>query len=535
MRKGSKWVTLGLVGWLTVNVLSLRAGEAFFLDDSRTLFLTGSFYTQLRLRTEENQRYQVNVGDWTMMQHRYFVDPQLRASVLPWLQNSPLGADVLEALRLDEATFFFNPRFEYEGVYDYGPDAYRDQTPVPQQKVNRFDLYEMYGVLGFFNGRFNLKVGRQNLSWGETTAFRLIDRINPLDARTGGSLIPLDERRLPLMMVRATLGLGDMPAWDVYNIALEAFIAPDKRIPQAAPGRTPFGVLGAPSPPGFPPTLTAELGRLAAMGRSRAGNQLDRPDVSLGDSRMGVRLLWTWRDASFTLAHMSTYADANSFSQALRLNREGRPYIKLGLPNMQITGMTVSRPLPAPFTYTVFRSEIAGFFGEPVFIEKENFSLHDPELRQGNGGGPLPKRDMIRGVIGLDHSQWIRALNPTQTFAISGQFFYTNILGSMQGLKIPRADLAGRFTDQDRESFLNTLSVSTNYSPNYFFNLAQLQPSLALQYDWEGATLIQPALLFLRDPWRFRIEYSWIGGQFTSIGFNKDKDNLAFRIDYLLY
>jgi hypothetical protein len=58
-------------------------------------------------------------------------------------------------------------------------------------------------------------------------------------------------------------------------------------------------------------------------------------------------------------------------------------------------------------------------------------------------------------------------------------------------------------------------------------------------YDWEGSWLTQPAITFIRDPFRFRVEYNWLEGRFvsnanTGIGTLKDKDNLAFRIDYLL-
>ena len=57
-------------------------------------------------------------------------------------------------------------------------------------------------------GRYSFGSGRQNLSWGETDVFRLIDQINPLDASFGGFLVALDERRIPLDMLRMVYGLG---------------------------------------------------------------------------------------------------------------------------------------------------------------------------------------------------------------------------------------------------------------------------------------------------------------------------------------
>ncbi len=145
-------------------------------------------------------------------------------------------------------------------------------------------------------------------------------------------------------MLRATMGLGDYSQWELYNTAIEMFIAPDKRLPAGAPGPTPFGVQGAPSPTGFPPTLVASL---AELGRGAcAGTSSNVRIVHFKDSRWGVRLMGTYHDISFSLAYMSTYPDAAT--PALRLNSEGDPVIKLKFPKVQIVGITATTPLPAP-------------------------------------------------------------------------------------------------------------------------------------------------------------------------------------------
>jgi hypothetical protein len=303
------------------------------------------------------------------------------------------------------------------------------------------------------------------------------------------------------------------------------FIAPDKRLPAGAPGPTPFGVQGAPSPRGFPPTLVASLAELG-KGAPR-GNQLERPDVNFKDSRWGVRLMGTYHDISLSLAYISTYPDGAT--PALRLNSQGDPIIKLKFPKVQIVGLTATSPLPAPLNYTVFRMEVAEFFDEPFFIEKQNFKL----------GVPIPKREVLRASIGLDHNQWLRALNPQNTFFISGQMFYSGIRGDVNGIQVPLQKKSGQYIDIDRNSFTNTLTVNTLYSAGAFFNIAQVQPQMVFLYDWEGSWLTQPAIIFIRDPFRFRVEYNWLEGRFvsnanTGIGTLKDKDNLAFRIDYLL-
>lgn len=486
--------------------------HARFLDEENTLYVGGVFYNQIRIRTTEPRGANTPVGDWTMMQHRYFLDPVARLDLLPWIGKIPGGATGLEFIGADSARFYVNYRFEYDGVYDYGPKAFRD-LPDALQNPTRSELYEAYGDISFLGGAVSLRGGRQNLSWGETDSFRLLDRINPLDNGFGGFLLPLDERRRPLTMVRLAVGLPDFG--EIQGVTVEGFVAPDKRLPASAPGPTPWGVLGASAPP--PPPLPPG----APPPPPPPQMQLERPDRSMADNRQGVRLSWTVRDVSFSLAHLSTYPD--SPTPLLRL-AGGAPVIKLKFPNMQVTGMTASAPIPG--TYAVFRSEVAGFFGEPFFIPAENFSP-PPNLKR------LPKRDVIRGVVGLDHNQWIRALNPFSTFFFTGQFFYTNIRGSVEGLSVPLRATPTRFIKVDRETFLNTLTTNTTYAANNFFGLFQLQPQITFFYNWEGAFLVQPLLTFIRDPFRFRVEYNWLDGRFVDIGTLQDKDNLAFRVDYL--
>jgi hypothetical protein len=81
---------------------------------------------------------------------------------------------------------------------------------------------------------------------------------------------------------------------------------------------------------------------------------------------------------------------------------------------------------------------------------------------------------------------------------------------------------------------LTTFAVNSTFSASYLKNIAQLVPIFVFFYDWEGSWLAQPTLQFIRDPWRFQIQYSNVGGVPRGIGALKDMDNMAIRIDYLL-
>ena len=142
-------------------------------------------------------------------------------------------------------------------------------------------------------GPVKLRIGRQDLSWGESDGFRLLDMIEPLDNRFGFPLVEdLDDRRIPLWMVRPTLSIGTVG--QVRNLTIDGYWVPatiDNEISPVSPFGNPFGV-GA--PPG--------------------ASEIIRPNKNLGNSRGGGRLIGTLGDVTFSLGHYVTYNDIPSIS-----------------------------------------------------------------------------------------------------------------------------------------------------------------------------------------------------------------------------
>src|SRR5262249_23298447 len=93
-----------------------------------------------------------------------------------------------------------------------------------EKKIFQISLFEWY--FNITKGPLFIRIGRQNLSWGETDVFRLLDQINPLDNLFGGSLVSLDERRIPLNMLRAQWSFGSVGPVD--DLTLEGFVSPDR-------------------------------------------------------------------------------------------------------------------------------------------------------------------------------------------------------------------------------------------------------------------------------------------------------------------
>jgi hypothetical protein len=199
----------------------------------------------------------------------------------------------------------------------------------------------------------------------------------------------------------------------------------------------------------------------------------------------------------------------------------------------------------------------------------------------GSRAGATNVRDAYAWVIGLDHNQWIRFLNPTNSVTFSGQFFWNRILGGDKRFKPGVA--AGLSNDVDaipvrprtsgpnpsnpgrlggpgnraqnclrrtpdggtttvapcdfrgllglgKESQVFTLAVSTPYMGG------NLTPSLAFIYDFSGSWLIQPGVNWtFWEPFRMQVRYNFIDGKYTGVGFFKTRDSIWLELQYLLY
>src|SRR5262249_39750097 len=121
-------------------------------------------------------------------------------------------------------------------------------------------------------GNLFWRVGRQNLSWGETDAFKVLDHINPIDSSFGGVLISLDERRVPLDMLVSNYYVGDFGP--ITETHLEGYVALDNNVGYypGTPAGSPWALpsLGAPSNS----TQTFVLRPATTFAKARGGGQL---------------------------------------------------------------------------------------------------------------------------------------------------------------------------------------------------------------------------------------------------------------------
>jgi len=513
--------TLKIAGFCCALVLFGLAGKAgaVYLDGDRTLSLTGKAQSRVSIRLQDSDGFTAppNISVGNMVQWRNIFYLEINHD-LEKLQEQLDILKPLEWLKL-RSKYHIVARFMYDAVYDVGPQAFQDVKDQDKENITSFshqyDLWECY--LDLSRGPAFFRFGKQNLAWGETDVFRLLDQINPLDNTFGGIFEDLDDRRIPLWMLRGSYNLGNVGP--VLSLTLEGFWVPgnwDVRVSPLAPYGTPY------SPP-FP-LLPAPL-QLRTI----------YPAKTMSNSRWGVRLMGMLWGMNVSVAHYKTFMDLPTPLFVVEPDPPplGTVFQEIHFDDIQITGGSLN--YWESRTDTVIRAELAWFWNEAVFIPDINTPLLPlpipiPGIPGIPQNGQIPEKDFLRFMIGLDKNVWIRPLNKTQTFLVSLQYFgqwvpdYDERM--RQGVSIypdPLHFPAVKETESTFTALINTMYWS-----------GRITPQMVLGYDVRGTWLIQPSVNFIRGPLRFMIQYSAIAGNFTGFGVFRDRDQISFIFSYLL-
>ncbi|MBI3300611.1 MAG: hypothetical protein HYZ72_00815 [Deltaproteobacteria bacterium] len=583
--RGWRRVGLSLVIWAC---LDQACAWAIFLDKEETLRFNGRVYNRTAMATQDaadNTRLRTPYNSWNMLQNRTFIQMELRHNLTDLVEGRYTGLLVplqypLALLRLldpDDIDYFVTYRGEYDGVWDYGPDIFSERfvrnsvgnkLDTRQRLRHRHRLFEAY--VDYTKGPLFLRIGRQNLSWGETDVFRLLDQINPLDASFGGFLVALDERRVPLDMLRVVYGLGSRGPFS--ELDLEGYVALDDKIAEPVPAGSPWAT---PNPAGI-------------------NGFVKKPAKNFTDARGGGRIIGVLGDFTLSVAHFYTYLDAPALRIVTPVKAPGTPpgqsspmappinlgefeaAVKAGqtsrflvdhfhanvlFPKIQISGATVSFSVPQ--LYAVVRSEFAYFYAEPFFLNSASNQILGPALtgrvtpgykqvgtdpRTGKAllryKSDIDRSDVVRWSLGFDVNRYIRFLNPSQSFLISAQAFGTHILDFNSTPLTAVAPSFGfahfsaavrdphrknqAFVNLDPYQIINTLLISTSYRSGV------ISPALAFFYDWQGSWVVQPGVTFTRDPFRLTVQYNYIDGQFNGVGFLRDRDNVIIQLEVVI-
>lgn len=290
---------------------------------------------------------------------------------------------------------------------------------VRDNQYNTFELREFYvdllplDWLGF-------RIGRQQIAWGETGSFRLLDVINPINSTWHfGPLESFEDQRIPLWMAVANIEVTKLLG------AFELIYIPglDKSRDTVT---TPLGFSGT---WGLPYSNSAPSFRIGYRDFQYPGGKLFAPE----NMRGGIR----WKgDAGehasyslvYTYTHMMTpvlqrvYMERNPLTGLYSSTEADRA--ELNYPRQHIAGASFEYAFPSPIALTLRF--------EGAYEPKRYYSNNTDRAGTLTNGiytyTPETKKVFNYAVV-LQRPTMIRWLNPVQNFLLVAQLQHTHVFG----------------------------------------------------------------------------------------------------------
>ena len=464
-----RWVTslVGIamaVGLCTPAFATLKYGP---------MQISGNLETQNLVRDTQPDKYQ-------FVQNRNTF--RLRVD-WDWLQDGKL-IDRVDVPFLASSKFYALYRGVYDGFYDIGPgDNQHGQTRYDDLVGGRITDVSSDHRTGFkfdntlreayIDGRFkgapiSFRIGRQQVIWGESDQFRIMDIWNPLDVTWHFQQESWDNIRVPLWLYKGLWDIGELGplsntflevvynAFDFQPGIKSGFLPQPWALPFPDPLRggqvqnsnnsliTPsFNLEGTSLRRGDfhrNPQDASEVGLrfhgVTPQGLELSANYLYGRGRGVGAaSPFAVKIdSINFAKSPFVTPPIGNYqVDAsNPGSQVLGV-RPVEVDAKVVHPYMHIFGLT-GNYFEGDYTSTVFRFETAYAMGEPYQTTDPHLIV--PVTVAGKpfpalGGAPFgfTKRDIWTGMVGFDRPTWIRFLNPTSTWFLTGQVFWNYTTG----------------------------------------------------------------------------------------------------------
>ena len=321
----------------------------------------------------------------------------------------------------------------------------RDQFKFDNQ------LREAYIDLKFRPIPLTVRAGKQQIVWGETDNFRMLDRANSLDLtwhlqqEIPAPAFGWDEIRQTFWMLKFLYDLGDM--WITSQNFLEWYWNPGDWDPAAQaylprPWGLPFlNPLTNPIDGAFTsgPCALNPTGRGCdrLLHNTRLFKQGDYNNNPMDNSQVGVRYHTIW-PIGVEMSMVYFYQrwagdDGTNFAPLRAIEATGNPardtatlqnFARQGIfpaeayqPYVHSIGLSANYS-DETYTQAVFRMETIYDVGVP-FFDVAKVTLIDSPAVPG-----VTKKNMWKGMIAFDRPTWIRWLNKKSTWFLTGQLFW---------------------------------------------------------------------------------------------------------------
>jgi hypothetical protein len=415
---------------------------------------------------------------------------------------------------------------------------------------------ELY--LSYSKGPFFFRIGRQVISWGEADTIALLDQNNPFDLTMAapGLFLDLEESRIPLWTLRSSFNLFETLG-PLSSGFVEAYWVPgwiDTEV-----GYLPMLTVSPYSPRGLNPQFSSGF-----PNETYQMILLDElPSNTMANSRYGFRFQTVVNRAYTVQAWMYTHFPTSPAPQrgppvalhpgtAGSRTPQGSPLFLVRTKHELTSVFGLASTFFVEALDGIVRVETEFFENEPGMIPQYNLNIKSTEdVMNGigipgadpvNSEGTVPYADILRWELGFDRFFFARWLNPTNSFVLS-----TSNVGAYNldetprkdfrfgGLRKPGKDVPGGTPVPDDfvqqkvvESFFQ-ITLLTDYMHG------RLSPAMTYIQNVRGTYALHPSVTYRwSDSLLFKLDLIHIGGEFQSLGFFRDRDQIAARITYQL-
>ncbi|MBR9885810.1 MAG: DUF1302 domain-containing protein, partial [Oceanospirillales bacterium] len=317
----------------------------------------------------------------------------------------------------------------------------------------------------------SFRLGKQQVVWGKTDLFRVLDVINPVDYSRHNIYDELEDIRIPQWMLTAEWRMGSNQVLDDSNLSLVWNF--DKFRPSN------LGTCGQSYK-----ILDAGCFFSSRLGPWPIIHDVEEPEWSLANTQLGAKWEGVYGDATFSVNALTYRQQLPSlhfrynpaFNPANPVAPGNTPFLEDGVfdiefPRVNLLGGAIdyySMDMDA-----VWRMELAYTEGEEL-----------PRDLDGH-----KETDMLRYVIGLDKNLVIPSLGTSSAFLISAQLFGEHILDH-------EADMPN---DEDNW-------IATGLFKGWYMN-NRLSPQIIAAHDFAAeATVLAPSISWTPDNhWMFNL------------------------------
>jgi len=358
-----------------------------------------------------------------------------------------------------------------------------------------------------------LRVGKQQVVWGRTDLFRVLDVINPVNYARQNIYDELEDIRIPQWIATAEFRFGATGVFDDLNV--QAVWNFDEFSPNnLGQGGTPYSILDASSffrsmnncwengctvsnfvpaqaliAAGAPLPDPTDPGLLAAdFGPGVIGiRQANVPDWSLDNTQGGLKLEGVYKSVGFSLNYYHYFQQLPSLHGGIEAMNPFTGEVgtwdyliafDIEYPEVDLFGGSLDFDIDA--IETVVRVEATYTTGE------EFSNTLDPQL--------YSESDMFRWVLGLDRNTFIPFLNKNRAFLFSAQVFGEHMLD----YELERGPLGNVGIPNWEDNYTMTLLIKGWYKSD------TISPQIITAWDHQAkAGAFAPSVDWLiSDSWR---------------------------------